>query len=151
MSFILDLHQSRNSATSWRVAGWLHGVRIRKNLPAREEAAAETAALEVKTVQAASGLRPALTCLTDQQLRKAEPLFRAVADRKRGVTFSVNVALSNYRDPEHEKSLEEGQEFALHCGRPRKHTADPRTDNSPRSAASCGHPPCISRRPTCAS
>jgi len=30
----------RNGATSGRVAGWWHGVRSRKNLPAREEAAA---------------------------------------------------------------------------------------------------------------
>ncbi|HVU33963.1 MAG TPA: hypothetical protein VHE61_11045 [Opitutaceae bacterium] len=104
---------NRNGTTSWRVAGWLHGVRIRKNLPTREEAAAEKAALEIKAVQAVSGLRPALTCLSDEQLREAESLFRAVAERKRTLTFYVNFALTNYRDPEHEKSLEEATRIYL--------------------------------------
>jgi len=105
--FVVSRFVNRNGATSWRVAGWLHGVRIRKNLPSREEAAAEKAALEIKGIQAASGLRPALTCLSDDQLREAESVFRTVADRKRGLTFYVNFALSNYRDPENEKSLKD--------------------------------------------
>ena len=50
---------------------------------ARVEAAAETAALEIKAAQAASNLRPTLTCLADEQLREAESIIRAVADRKR--------------------------------------------------------------------
>lgn len=111
--FVVRRFVNRNGTTSWRVAGWLHGVRIRKNLPTREEAAAEKAALEIKAVQAESGLRPALTCLTDTQLRAAESLFRAVADRKRGLTFYVNFGLSNYRDPEHEMSLEEAARIYL--------------------------------------
>ncbi|HWA08830.1 MAG TPA: hypothetical protein VG838_05110 [Opitutaceae bacterium] len=105
--FVVSRFVNRNGATSWRVAGWLHGVRIRKNLPSREEAAAEKAALEIKCIQAASGLRPALTCLSEDQLREAESVFRAVADRKRGLTFYVNHALSNYRDPENQKSLKD--------------------------------------------
>jgi hypothetical protein len=105
--FVVRRFVNRNGTTSWRVAGWLHGVRIRKNLPTREEAAAEKAALEIKAVQAAAGLRPALTCLSEEQLREAESVFRSVADRKRGLTFYVNLALANYRDPENEKSLKD--------------------------------------------
>jgi hypothetical protein len=46
------------------VTGWPHGVRIRKNLKPREEAAAEKAALEIKALQAAAGLRAVATPLT---------------------------------------------------------------------------------------
>lgn len=105
--FVVSRFVNRNGATSWRVAGWLHCVRIRKNLPSRDEAAAEKAALEVKSIQAASGLRPALTCLSDDQLREAESVFRIVSDRKRGLTFYVNFALAIYRDPENQKSLKD--------------------------------------------
>jgi hypothetical protein len=36
--FAVSRFKNRNGATSWRVSGWLHGVRIRKNFKAREEA-----------------------------------------------------------------------------------------------------------------
>ena len=48
--------ENRNGTTSWRVTGWLHGIRIRKNFKTREEAAAEKATLEIKVLQAASGI-----------------------------------------------------------------------------------------------
>lgn len=91
----------------------LHGKCIRRNLSTREEAAAEKAALEIKAGQAASGLHPALTCLTDEQLREAESLFCAVADRKRTLTFYVNFAPANYRDPKNEKPLDEATRIYL--------------------------------------
>lgn len=47
----------------------------------------EIGALEIEAVKAASGLRPALTCLSDEQVREAESVYRAVADRKRTMTF----------------------------------------------------------------
>ena len=81
--FSLDRFENRNGVISWRVSGWLAGVRIRKNLKTREEAAAEKAALEIKAVQLASGLRLATTFLTDDQLRDAESLFRHVAGNAR--------------------------------------------------------------------
>ena len=135
--FVLRRFVNRNGATSWRVAGWLHAVRIRKNLPTREEAAAEKAALEIKAVQASSGLRPALTCLPDDQLRETESVFRVVADRKRSLTFYVNFALSNYRDPENEKSLKTLLLPMSRCAAPRKSSAACRTVNSRPSAANC--------------
>jgi len=48
---------NRNETTSWRVTGWLHGLRIRKNFRTREEAAAEKSALEIKSAQTDHGMR----------------------------------------------------------------------------------------------
>ena len=59
--FTVTRYENRSGVTSWRVSGWLHGVRIRKNFKSREEAAAEKAALELKAVQTTSGMRTALT------------------------------------------------------------------------------------------
>jgi len=36
--FAVSRFENRNGVTSWRMAGWLRGVRIRKNFPTREEA-----------------------------------------------------------------------------------------------------------------
>ena len=38
-SFTVTRFENRNGVTSWRIAGWLHGVRIRKNFKSKEEAA----------------------------------------------------------------------------------------------------------------
>ena len=56
-TFAVSRYENRNGVTSWRVAGWLHGVRIRKNFPTREEAAAEKSVLELKAVQQNAGMR----------------------------------------------------------------------------------------------
>ena len=54
-TFFLNRFENRNSVTSWRVSGFLHGIRIRKNFKTREEAAAEKAELELKAMQAVAG------------------------------------------------------------------------------------------------
>jgi len=101
-NFSLARFSNRNGTVSWRVAGWLADVRIRKNFKSREEAAAEKAALEAKALQHASGLRLASTFLTDAQLRDAEAVFRRIADRSDGVTRSlgalVDYALAHFRE-----------------------------------------------------
>ncbi len=74
---------NRNGVTSGRVAGWLHGLRIRKNFPTREEAAAENATLELKAAQTENGMRATATTLTEAQVREAEVLFRRVAGKER--------------------------------------------------------------------
>jgi hypothetical protein len=79
--FAVSRYGNRNGVTSWRVTGWLHGVRIRKNLKTREEAASEKAALELKAIQATSGIRSASTLLADAQLREAEDAFRQIEGR----------------------------------------------------------------------
>lgn len=103
--FAVSRFENRNGVTSWRVAGWLHGVRIRKNFPTREEAAAEKQALEIKAAQTANGMRTVATTLTEDQVREAETLFRRVATLPRPLSFYVDFALGNYKEPEQQKPL----------------------------------------------
>ena len=65
IEFAVSRFENRNGAISWRVTGWLHGLRIRRNYKTREEAAAEKSVLEIKALQAAAGLRAVATVLTD--------------------------------------------------------------------------------------
>ena len=87
------------------MAGWLHGLRIRKNFKTQEEAAAENAALDVNAAQFASGIRSKATFLTDYQLREAEAAFRRMKAAPRSLTFYLEYALTNFREPEHEKPV----------------------------------------------
>ena len=97
--FTVSRFENRNGVASWRVAGLLHGVRIRKNFKTKEEAAAEKAVLELKAVQATAGLRTATTFLGDDQLREAEAAFQRLAGHSRSLTCYLDYALSNYREP----------------------------------------------------
>ena len=74
--FTVSRFENRNGSISWRVAGLLHGVRIRKNFKTKEDAAAEKAALEIADLQATAGMRAATTFLSEVQLREAEDAFR---------------------------------------------------------------------------
>lgn len=103
--FSLDRSQNRNGSTSWRVSGWLAGVRIRKNLKTREETAAEKAALELRSIQQTSGVRLAATFLSDDQLREAETAFRRMDGSKRSLLALVDYALGHYRETDAAKPL----------------------------------------------
>ena len=103
--FGLRRFKNRNGMMSWRVAGWLHGVRIRHNFPTREEAAAGRAALALKSVQASSGMRAAMTSLRDEQLRQAEAIVHRLEGLPHTLTSCVDYTLANYRAPDREKSL----------------------------------------------
>jgi len=96
--FAVTRFENRNSSSSWRVAGWLHGVRVRKNFKTKEEAAAEKATLELKALQATAGMRLAMTFLTDVQLREAEDAFRRLDGRLHSLLFYLDYALVNYRE-----------------------------------------------------
>jgi integrase len=89
------------------VEGRLHGIRFRKNFKTREEAAAEQAVLEIKALNAANGLHSIATVLTAEQVREAEALFLRVGDKGRPLSFYVDFALANYREPEKQKPLSE--------------------------------------------
>ena len=104
--FTVTRYENRSGVTSWRVSGWLHGVRVRKNFKSREKAAAEKATLELKAVQTTSGMRTALTLLTDDQLRQAEDGFRRIEGRTCSLLCYLDYALTNYRAPEREQSLD---------------------------------------------
>jgi len=106
-SFGISRFENRNGAISWRVEGRLHGVRIRRNFKTQEEAAAEKAALELKALQAASGLQSVITFLAADQLREAEAAFRRLQANPRSLTFFLDYALANYRAPTASKLLTE--------------------------------------------
>ena len=106
-TFAVSRFENRNGVTSWRVDGRLHGVRFRRNFKTRQEAAAEKAALELKAEQSASGLRSVATCLTNDQVREAEAVFRRLDGRTRSLAFYFDFALTNYRDPVRDVTLAE--------------------------------------------
>lgn len=88
--FAVSRFVNRNGVVSWRVSGWLAGVRIRKNVKTREEAAAEKATLEIKAAQLASRFRLASTLLEDEQLREAEAAFQRLTGRPRTLSFYLD-------------------------------------------------------------
>jgi hypothetical protein len=104
-SFDVKRFENRNGVRSWRVSGWLHGVRIRKNFKSKEEAAGEKAALEIKAEQDTSGLRSITTRLTAEQAREAEAVFQRLEGRDRSLAFYVDFALATYRDPIHDRPI----------------------------------------------
>ena len=97
--------ENRNGVTSYRVTGWLHGERVRKNFKTRAEANAEKSALEIGAVQAANGMQMVATTLTIDQVRDAEVCFRRLVGNTRALSFYLDFALTNYRAPEVLKKL----------------------------------------------
>ncbi len=89
----------------FRVSGWLDGKRIRKNYPSRAEAKAEADTLQIQRLQGETGIRPALTRLKEDQLHEAEAVFRRLEGQPRSLSFYVEFALANYREPAQQKSL----------------------------------------------
>ena len=105
--FTVSRFENRSGGISWRVEGRLHGVRIRKNFKTREEAAAEKATQEIQAEQNASGLHSVTTCLTVEQVRDAEAVFRRLEGRTGTLGHYVDFALTNYRDPVRDMPLAE--------------------------------------------
>jgi len=98
-TFAITRFENQSGLLSWRVEGRLYGLRIRKNFKSREEAAAEKVALELKSMQAASGLRTAITSLTDAQLREAEASYQRLQGQPLSLAGYLDYALANYRPP----------------------------------------------------
>ena len=99
-SFDVTRFENRNGVISWRISGWLHGLRIRKSFKSREEAGAEWAALEAKAARAAGNVRGTSTFLTDDQLRAAEAITECRGfEDSRGRTFfdSIDEAKAGVR------------------------------------------------------
>ncbi len=105
--FSVSRFRNRNGVFSFRVDGYLNGVRIRRNFKTQEEAAAEKAALELKALQMVSNLRSVTTFLTEVQVREAEAAFRRLADHAHPLSFYLDFALANHREPERQKPLDE--------------------------------------------
>ncbi len=104
-TFAVTRFENRNGVISWRVDGRLHGVRIRKNFKSREEAIAEKATQELKALQADAGLQSATTFLSEEQLREAETAFNRLKEKPRSLSFYLDFALENYREPQTRKLL----------------------------------------------
>jgi integrase len=85
----------------------LDGKRFRKNFATRAEAEAERQVQEVQLLQRETGIRAAATRLTDEQLHEAESMFRRVAGHAHPLSFYVEFALANYREPVTQKLLAE--------------------------------------------
>ena len=103
--FSVTRFENRNGIISWRVDGRLHGVRIRKNFRSREEAIAEKATQELKALQTDAGLQSATTFLSEEQLREAETAFNRLKENPRSLSFYLDFALTNYREPETQRLL----------------------------------------------
>lgn len=106
-SFVLARFTNRNGTPSWRISGWLHGIRVRKNFKSREEAAVQKSVLEIQAAQQAAGLRLTTTFLTDPQLREAEDAFRRLNGLPHSLLSYLDFALTNFRDLQQEKPLNE--------------------------------------------
>jgi integrase len=103
--FVVSSFENRNGTISWRVDGYLNGVRIRRNFKTREEAAAEKSALEIQAAQTVSGIRTVATSLTAEQVREAEAVFQRLRSQPCGLSFYVDFALHNYKKPDQQKRL----------------------------------------------
>ncbi|MEO6995844.1 MAG: site-specific integrase [Lacunisphaera sp.] len=92
---------------AFRISGWLAGMRVRKNFRSREEAEAEKQVLQVQRLQGETGIRTAVTRLADDQLHEAEAVFRRIDGLPRSISFYLDFALANYREPATKKLLTE--------------------------------------------
>lgn len=84
----------------------IDGKRFRKNFPTRAEAEAERQIRGIQHLQETE-MRVAATRLSDVQLREAEIVFGRVAGQPRSISFYVDFALANYREPTCLKPLSE--------------------------------------------
>ncbi len=105
--FVISEFTNPSGNIVFRVIGWLDGKRVRKNFPIRAEAEAESQVLTVQNLQGAAGIRTAVTRLTDEQLHEAEAVFIRLDGRPRLLSFYVESALANYREPVSQKPLSE--------------------------------------------
>ena len=112
-SFSVSRFRNRNGVFSFRVDGRLNGVRIRRNFKTLEEAATKKAALELKALQLVSNLRAVTTVLAEDQVREAEAAFRRLAGNERSLTFYLDFAFANYREPVRQKLLPQAAEAYL--------------------------------------
>ena len=65
-----------SGAISFRVSGWLRGIRIRRNFQHKIEAQKELDDLELKRMDTENSLRTVITRLPQEQLREAESIYQ---------------------------------------------------------------------------
>jgi integrase len=106
-SFVISQFTNPSGEIVFRLSGWLDGKRIRKNFSTRTEAEAQRQVFDIGNLQTKAGVRAAITRLTDEQLHEAEAMFQRLAGRPQPLSFYVDFALANYREPEKQKPLTE--------------------------------------------
>ena len=106
-SFVISEFTNPSGNIVFQLYARLDGKRFRKNFPTRAEAEAERQVQEVQRLQRETGIRAAATRLTDEQLHEAESVFRRVAGYAHPLSFYVEFALANYREPMTQKPLAE--------------------------------------------
>jgi len=106
-AFVISEFTNPSGEIVFRVAGWLDGNRIRKNFPTRQEARAEVDALEIQRLQGETGIRSTVTRLTEEQLHEAEAVIKRIQGKPHSLSFYVDFALANYRQPARQKALAE--------------------------------------------
>ncbi len=89
---------------TFRVTGWLHGKRIRKQFISRAEALGEKNALEVEAANAGGEVRARVTRLSVEQLAEAESAFIRLGPRS--LSAAVEWFLATYKPPVTEMTLQ---------------------------------------------
>ncbi|MEO6002278.1 MAG: site-specific integrase [Opitutus sp.] len=103
--FVISEFTNPSGEIVYRLYARVEGQRIRKNFATLAEAKAEREVLEVNWLQRDTGTRAAITRLTEDQLHEAEAIFRRLAGQPRSLSFYLDFALTNYREPEKQKPL----------------------------------------------
>ena len=105
--FVISEFTNPSGDVVFRISGWLDDKRVRKNFPTRVEAEAERQVLEIQGLQGETGIRTTVTRLMEDQLHEAEAVFRRLDGRPHSLSFYVEFALANYREPVTQKLLAE--------------------------------------------
>ena len=105
--FVISEFTNPSGEIVYRLYARIDGKRIRQNFKTRAEAEAERQIQEVQWLQRDTGARPAITRLTEDQIHEAEAVFRRLTDLPRSLSFYVDFALANYREPTCQKSFAE--------------------------------------------
>ena len=97
-NFVISEFQNPSGEIVYRVTGWLEGKRVRSNFPTFAEAKVESDSLEIQLLGGESGMRRAVTRLSEDELHEAEAVVRRLAGKPHSLSFYVEFALANYRD-----------------------------------------------------
>lgn len=106
-SFVISEFTNPSGAVVFRVSGYLDGQRVRKNFRTRSDANAECQLLELKRLQSEVSVRATLTRLSDDELREAESVFLRLKGLPKRLSFYVDYAIANYREPVPSRQLPE--------------------------------------------
>ena len=99
-AFVISEFTNPSGKIVFQLYARIDDQRFRKNFPTRTEAEAERQIQEVNWLQRGTGTRATSTRLTEDQLHETEAAFRRLASLPRSLSFYLDFALANYREPE---------------------------------------------------